>query len=462
MSLFALFLFVASTINASDSYRVEVRIEGFEENELYFAYHYGDNTYIKDTAYVNENNSFVFHGDEILPGGVYMVVVPPENNYFEILIDKNDQQFSLRTTLNDLAGDIEIYGEAPENRLFLSYLKFLNEKRKIADPLNKEKDLVSEEKAHVIEEKLEKISSEVAEQQLEIIENNPGSFTASLIKAQKDIQLPEFQGNESEIQNKQWRYYQAHYFDNIDLSDSRLLRTPLLFQKVEYFVDKLTVQEPDTISAAIDKVLELMKPSEETFKFYLIHFLNKYAKSKYIGMDAVYVHIGLNYYAKGLAPWTEDEQLEKIVSNAKALEPLLIGKVAPDFKLPGHHGAEVSLHGLDAEITLLYFWRENCKLCTDQIPELKDLYDKYYKKGLEIFTVCTSVGDDVKNCRDFLEENHITGWTNVGHPYRITEVLKLYDIKSSPQLYLLDKDKKILIKKIDVKQLSEIMYKFLY
>ncbi len=462
LSVFVMFLFIASIINASDGYRVEVKIEGFEENELYFAYHYGDNTYIKDTAYVNENNSFVFQGDEILPGGIYMIVAPPKNKYFEILIDKSEQRFSIRTNIDDLTENLEIYGEAPENRIFQTYLKFLNEKRKIADPLNKEKDLVSEEKARVIDEKLEKINSEVTERQLEIIKNNPGSFTASLIMAQKDIQIPEFQGNESQVDEKRWRYYQAHYFDNINMSDSRLLRTPFLFQKVQYFIDKLTVQHPDTISAAIDRVLELMKPAEETFKFYLIHFLNKYAKSKYIGMDAVYVHLGLNYYAKGLAPWTEEEQLEKIVDNAKTLELLLIGKTAPDFMLPNHYGDEVTLHSIEAKLTLLYFWREDCKLCTDQIPELKDLFHQYYDKGLKIFTVCTSVGDDVKNCRDFVEENHITGWTNVGDPKRIVDVMKLYDIKSSPQLYLLDKDKKILIKKIDVKQLSEIMYKFLY
>ena len=49
-------------------------------------------------------------------------------------------------------------------------------------------------------------------------------------------------------------------------------------------------------------------------------------------MDAVYVHIVKNYYAKGLAPWTEEDQLKKIVKNAEKLEPLLIGKTATRYQ----------------------------------------------------------------------------------------------------------------------------------
>ena len=58
-------------------------------------------------------------------------------------------------------------------------------------------------------------------------------------------------------------------------------------------------------------MLEGMKPAPETFKYYLVHFLNEYAKSKVVGYDAMYVHLVDKYYSTGLAPWTDEEQLEK-------------------------------------------------------------------------------------------------------------------------------------------------------
>ena len=62
----------------------------------------------------------------------------------------------------------------------------------------------------------------------------------------------------------------------------------------------MTVQHPDSVSIAVDRILSLVEPSKETYKFYLIHFLNEYAKSKFVGMDAVYVHLGEKYYCCGM------------------------------------------------------------------------------------------------------------------------------------------------------------------
>ena len=136
---------------------------------------------------------------------------------------------------------------------------------------------------------------------------------------------PEFKGLEAEIQKQKWEYYKNHYFDNINLVDSRLLRTPFFYNKVEDYLDKLTVQHPDSIITAVDLLLNKMKPSKENFKNFTVIFLNKYAKSKIVGMDAVYVHIVNNYYATGDADWIEQEQLNKILENANTLKPILIG-----------------------------------------------------------------------------------------------------------------------------------------
>src|SRR5690606_23910006 len=99
----------------------------------------------------------------------------------------------------------------------------------------------------------------VKDYQENFIKNHPGSLTAAIIKASFETEIPEFEGDEKEVELKRFMYYRKHYFDNIDLADPRMLRSPLLFNKVESFVDKLTVQHPDSVSGTIDHILKMME-----------------------------------------------------------------------------------------------------------------------------------------------------------------------------------------------------------
>lgn len=235
--------------------------------------------------------------------------------------------------------------------------------------------------------KLDQLNDEVLSYQRNVAKEHPKTLTAAMIKLGLPLDYPEFTGTEEEQQVQRWRFTQDHYFDNLDLTDPRLLRTPSVFDRVDYYVNKLQVQHPDTISRAIDEVLERMKSAEETYKYYLIHFLNEAAKSKIVGMDAVYVHLVDNYYAKGLAPWTDEEQLDKMIENSNALEPLLIGKIAPDIRLQKRDGTPVSLHEVESPYTILYFWRYDCGHCKKSSPKLKEFYEAYRDKGVEIMAV---------------------------------------------------------------------------
>ena len=133
---------------------------------------------------------------------------------------------------------------------------------------------------------------------------------AMILKSNEAPKIPDYDGSAEEQQIQKWRWMLEHYFDNMDLQDDRLVRTSFFFQKVDYYMEKLTVQHPDSLIKSLDFILEKMKKDEaesaENFKYYLVHYFNKYAKSKIVGMDAVYVHLALNYYDNGLAPWTPD------------------------------------------------------------------------------------------------------------------------------------------------------------
>lgn len=439
-------------------YNIRVKINGYTENNLFLAYHMADKQYIRDTVARGADGFFVFKGEEKLPGGVYLVVMAPDNQFFQLLISDYEQNFTLVTDKEKAVEKIKFEG-APDNTLFYQYINFLNNRRPLADTLKAqiEKSGDDAKKKEKLQKKFEEVNKEVEDYQKKIMAEQPKTLTAALIKANMPFEFPEFTGDSTELQTKRWRYTQDHYFDNVDLADPRLLRTPFLYSRIDYYVNKLQVQHPDTLSKAVVYVLERLRPAEESFKFYLIHFLNQFAKSNIVGQDAVYVHLVDKYYATGLAPWTEEEQLDKILESAKTLKPLLIGKIAPNITLETRAGQKVSLHDVKSEYTILYFWRYDCAVCKKSTPDIKAFYEKFKDKGVKIMAVCVKFTDEVPKCWEYVDENGTQEWLHCADPYNVSRYTSIYDTRSTPLIFVLDSKKEILSKRIAAEQLEDVM-----
>lgn len=452
--LIGLFAFLA--MQAADGHRIKVKIDGYTEKELYLAYYYGDKQYILDTAGISAAGFYEFAGEKPLAGGVYLVVMAPNNTYFQVLVEPEEQFFSVFTKREDPSSNIRFENSAA-NTLFYSYLGYLMAKRPEADSLRAQIDREEGKKKEKLEEILEELNDEVVAYQKKFVADHPKSLTAALIKGGMPIEYPDFQGDEQELQMAKWRHTKDHFFDNMNLADPRLLRTPFLFERVDYYINKLQIQHPDTLAVAIDEVLEKMRPAEETFKYYLIHFLNFYARSNIVGMDAVYVHIADKYYATGQAPWTNEEQLKKIVENAAELRPLLIGKIAPDVTLQNREGKNIALHSIESEYIVLYFWRYDCGHCQKTLPEMKAFYEKFKDKGVKLVSICVKFTDEVPECWKYIDEKEIGDWLHLVDTYHRSRYATIYSIKTTPQIYVLDKKKEILTKRIGAEQLEEVM-----
>jgi hypothetical protein len=80
------------------------------------------------------------------------------------------------------------------------------------------------------------------------------------------------------------------------------------------------------------------------------------------------------------------------------------------------------------------------------------VYDKSLKsKGVEVYAV--DIADDEAKWKKFIKEKNLD-WFNVHDKYHTYFFHQLYDIYSTPVIYLLDENKKIKAKRIDVDQLS--------
>ncbi len=459
--LLALAMTVSAMSFAGSGHRISIEVSEYEEPYILLGYYMGNRSYIHDTLRVNQNGLYVASGEEALTPGLYLVILPPENNYVDIVVAPGDQHFDVSLHSRDLNKTLQVKGSASNDR-FLEYTRFLAEQRDVVKQFQTAKEHAgSAEDKEVMEQKIKEINDKVAAFQEKFLSHDPGNYVTRLIRATIDVVVPEPDDESLSEEDKQWwkyYYYRNHYWDNFDPGDPEMLRTPIMFNKINTYIERVTQRNPDSINASLDLVLEKMeKTAPESFRFYLIHYINEFARSNIVGMDAVYVHLVKNYYESGRAHWADPEQIERMVDNANKLEPLLIGRVAPDLVMEDKNGKQWQLHDIDAEYTILYFWDPDCGHCKRSAPQLSAFFEEFADRGVKIFSVCSKLTTQVPECWESVKEFGFDGFINVADAYHRSRYRMIYDLKSFPVLYVLNRDKIIVSKRIGVEQLKEVI-----
>jgi thiol-disulfide isomerase/thioredoxin len=122
--------------------------------------------------------------------------------------------------------------------------------------------------------------------------------------------------------------------------------------------------------------------------------------------------------------------------------------------MDSYKGIFVSLYDIEKDFTILYFWEPDCGFCKESTPKLIDFYEKAKNENIEIFAVCTT--SDKAKWSDYIEENKLT-WINGWDPERRSHFDSYYNVQSTPMVYILDKNKKIIAKKLAVEEIGSFI-----
>ena len=463
MAILVVTLFATVSAVFSSGYNIRVRIDGLQDTTLLLAYHFGNRKYIKDTIQVDTHGAGAFSGDEALPGGIYLVVMP-EMNYFELLIDR-EQNFSIETSLEEPVRHMQIEGSR-ENKQFIEYHRFMGEKQNFSSAIRErtETNRNNPDSLEYLQAKGKAVDQEVQDYWNSIIHQNPGTLIANLIRAMKNPEIPQFEipDDAKNPDSLRWRmgyeYNKKHFFDNIDFSDERLLRTPVLHNKLEHFFTRILMQKPEAIIPEAIRVIELSKADDKVFQYVVVYLLNHYERSNIMGLDEVFVELAKRYYLSGEAFWASEEAIEKLRQRVERIKPNLIGRTAAEMRMRTPEGTFSSLHETDAEYIIIYFFEPACGHCKVVTPRLNKLYNEYSDRGLKIFAVY--IYDDVDEWKEYISSNKLD-WINVFDPLNETHFRHNYDIYSTPTMYIVDSDKTIIAKRIGIETIEQMIEELL-
>lgn len=460
--LLLFFSFCLSSFAKDEGYLITVNLKSGAGKKFYLGYYFGDKQYLRDSAIADKTGKVIFKGNKALEGGIYMMATHDKNLMFDFVV--TEQVFTLETDSIDYVTNMKVKGSA-ENELFFTYTKYTTTKgreaQKIDVQIKDAKDKNDTAAVRKFNDEYRKITADLYEYRKGIIANHPGSILAKIFKIMTDIDVPPAPKNEKgEIIDSafQYNYYRAHFFDNFDFADDRIVRTPVFHSKMETFMTKLTPQTPECIIESADMLLKQAEKGKENFKYILYWITNHYETSTYMGMDKVFVHMIDNYYAKGKAFWVDETLLFKMKDRADQLRNNLIGNKAPNLTMIDTNNVYHSMYNVKSKYTLLIFWDANCGKCKEEMPKLVEFYDSINKGKKEKFfdVYAVSLTPDANDWLKYLREKKLK-WLNVYDPQNETNFRRLYDIYSTPVLYLMDENKKIIAKRIDVNQLKDFI-----
>lgn len=457
--VFPIAQFLLYACQDGNGFDISVKINGLGNETIYMAYHLGNKQYIKDSTRVDGTGTAHFRGAAKLDHGVYMIVLPG-NSYFEFLIT-DDQVFSIECSMSDILGSMKFKGSS-DNEAFTAFQKEWAELHMKSSALRARLNSNSQNRDSVMAlSALATVHEATMKQFLnQTIRNNGDNFVAALVKGMVPVEIPDFTvpDGSSSPDSLMWvmtyNYNRDHYFDNFDLSDERLLRSPMFHGKIEHYFTQVILQFPDSVMKSIDRVFELTRENRKTFQYIAVFLFNHYRESDLMGHDAILVKLADDVYLSGKADWATQEFKDNLRKEVDRIRPTLIGNTAINLVMETYSHGIVSLQQIKSEFTVIYFWEPDCGHCKEATPLLHDFYLRNKSKGVEVFAVCTQ--PDRKRWEEYIKEKDLQ-WINGWDPQRTTHYDFFYNILATPTIYILDSNKRIIAKRLPAESVESFL-----
>ncbi len=442
---------------AKKGYHFTLKIQGTSDTMAYLVHYYGKSgptVFKSDSARIDKNGLAEFRSRDLdFVGGIYLIILSGKKTSFEILLNPG-VDFSITLNGDKIPGDIK-FKNSSENDRFQEYQTLMSAFAKKQEAYKSE--LAKAKNATDTTDIRNRGSKDVQElntYRKDYSAKFPGTLLSNIFGAMEipevptgDHFLPDGKTKDSAFA---YRYYKSHYWDGYNFQDDRLIFTPIYDGRLEEYMNKFVVPVPDSVKKECDMLLSKTRGTKDQFH-YTLWFLTRFAEnSKIMGMDEVFVHLVENYYMKGDATWLNNDELDKYIKRGQAIAPTVLGNLAYELKLPDiFTQKEISLHGIKAKYTLLLFYSPTCGHCQKEMPLIDSVYEAALKdKGVKVYTMATE-GDE-KSIGDFLTKLKVDKkWTNTWDPKKVSNYHNMYDVYSTPTLYLLDDKKKIRGKRID-------------
>lgn len=444
------FLTLAQTNPGAEGHRIAGRIRGVKDTTLVLAHFQYDATHYvpKDTARVDASGNFVFQGKKTLPEGIYLVVLP-KGKYFQIMMV--EQKFSFETDTADFVSNMKITGSA-ENEAFFGFQQKMNGFYEEMQKANKEP------KTEASAQRVKELQTQARTYRTDFLAKNKSLLTTKVLLASSEPEVPAPPKAANGRPDSLWQftYYKNHFWDNFDLSDERMLRTPLLQPKIDRYIKELTVQQVDSLNKEADYLVGKASGSKDIKTYVIWYLTSQYERPKVVGTDGLFIHMVEKYWLTRQMPNIDSATMKTVSERVAVLKPLQVGKTFGMPAVGDTLARPLSFNNLSgAEYTVMFFYAPHCGHCRDAVPKVKKFTDSPAGKGVKV--VAIAIEDSAEDWKKFIREFKLNTWMHGYDHKQQIDFRRQYDVATTPTLYVLDRNKKIIARALPAEQVEDFL-----
>lgn len=247
-----------------------------------------------------------------------------------------------------------------------------------------------------------------------------------------------------------------NYWSNFNFSDPSWTQKPKNLERIIIrYIQGLDHCDSKSANESLKStIIRVEKEGTENIYKLFLELFRKYLydPNSPFRNDEYYIPIVEHVIQDGTSSSTDKERAR---FNLAVLQKNCIGRKANDFTYNLSSGKTGSLSQIKSDYTLLMFYNPDCHACEETIQNIKKSYpiNSLLKEGkIKILAVYPDSNLEIwkKHFKDIPSE-----WINSYDLQQRIEKNRLYDLKAIPTLYLLDKEKKVILKDADFPALEK-------
>jgi len=437
---------------------VQFQIEGLKLPHLFLGRYDAGEMYSVDSVGVDTLSGQFQWSKPVLSAGLYFVGTDQEK-LFDFLIISPKDAFMVKgrfTRLDSLTGV-----GSPENQAFF---EFERKRKAIENRVASRRtryEMIQRatrndpEALRPVREEIQKLVQEIDALGRTYQRQHPTHLYARMLRSIEPPDLPE-KVRLSKDKQAALRWTQVHYFDHTNWQDSTLLCNNLWPVFFDNYFNRLVSPHPDSILLAADRVLKKMPKHGLFYQFAVVRLTRSFEQNEMPGSDRIFVHLVDHYQKKDDTPWLDEATLLRLEYKANTHRLNLTGNPAPALTLPDETGVILSLQDIQAPMTMLVFYSPLCSHCMEVMPDIYQTWLAYEKTGLKAVAINTD--DQYEHWKKFVGQQNWQ-WIDLADSTAKNAFENDYAAFNLPVIYLLDKDKKIIRKRVKPEKLGETLGK---
>ena len=251
-------------------------------------------------------------------------------------------------------------------------------------------------------------------------------------------------------------YLVEHYWDYTNFADTNYIHHPdIVEQAWVNYIDLMKLVPYSTAESSLTNMFN-DKGKHKKCYLYLMELAEKYLYDPNSPMrnEELYIPVLESILATQVLDDMEKARskshLEWVLKNRQ-------GSTATDFTYTLASGVQGTLHALKAPYVLLYINNPGCHACHETLNELENsALISQMAKDKQLCVLSLYPDEDLTEWKKYLND-FPREWINAYDAGQVLTMKKLYDLKAMPTLYLLGKNKVVLLKDTNVTQIIQFL-----